>query len=85
MNLTTVLSQPSNIEPHTVNEALTGPKWRQTMNDEFDALIRNGTWKLVPSTSMQNLVGCKWVFHIKRLPDGSIDRYKAILVVKGFH
>ena len=55
------------------------------MNDEFDALIRNGTWKLVPSTSMQNLVGCKWVFHIKRLPDGSIDRYKAILVVKGFH
>lgn len=33
----------------------------------------------------QNLVGCKWVFRIKRQPDGSIDRYKARLVAKGFH
>ena len=55
------------------------------MNDEFDVLVRNGTWELVPSTSMQNLVQCKWVFHIKWLSDGSIDRYKAKLVAKGFH
>ena len=55
------------------------------MNDEFDALVQNRTWELVPSTSKQNLVGCKWVFHIKRLLDGSIDRYKARLVAKGFH
>ncbi|KAL6311825.1 hypothetical protein AAG906_025785 [Vitis piasezkii] len=27
------------------------------MNDEFDAPVRNGTWELIPSTSMQNLVG----------------------------
>ena len=54
------------------------------MNDEFDALVRNGTWELAPFTSMQNLVGCKWVFRIKRLPDGSVDRYKARLVAKGF-
>ena len=55
------------------------------MNDEFDALVHNRTWELVPSTSMQNLVGCKWVFRIKRLPEGSIDRYNARLVAKGFH
>ena len=64
MNLTIVLSQPSDIESHTVNQALTDPKWRQAMNDEFDALVRNGTWELVSSTSMQNLVGCKWVFFV---------------------
>ncbi|RVW39413.1 Retrovirus-related Pol polyprotein from transposon RE1 [Vitis vinifera] len=74
MNLTVVISQPSNIEPHTISQALTDPKWRQAMNDEFDARVRNETWELVPSTSMQNLVGCKWVFGIKRLPDGSTDR-----------
>ncbi|RVW20121.1 Retrovirus-related Pol polyprotein from transposon RE2 [Vitis vinifera] len=48
----------NDIEPHTINQAPTDPKWRQSMNDEFDALVRNGTWELVPSTSMQNLVGC---------------------------
>ncbi|KAL6339321.1 hypothetical protein AAG906_028046 [Vitis piasezkii] len=58
MNLTAVLSQPSDIESHTINQALTDPKWRQTTNDEFDTLVRNGTWELVPSNSMQNLVGC---------------------------
>ena len=52
MNLTVVISQPSNIESHTVNQALTDPKWKQAMNDEFDALVWNGTWELVPSTSM---------------------------------
>ena len=56
---TIVLSQPSDIEPHTVNQALTDPKWRQAMNDEFDALVRNGTWEFVPSISKQNFVGCK--------------------------
>ena len=55
------------------------------MMNLFDALVQNGTWELVPSTSMQSLVKCKWVFRIKRILDGSIDRYKARLVAKGFH
>ena len=85
MNLTIVLSQPLDIESHIVNKALIDPKWRQAMNDEFNALVWNGTWEIVSSTFMQNLVGCKWVFRIKQLLDGSVDRYKARLVVKGFH
>ena len=55
------------------------------MNVEFDALLRNGTWTLVAPSPTMNIVGCKWVFRIKRNADGSIDRYKARLVAKGFH
>lgn len=39
----------------------------------------------MPPAAHQNVIGCKWVFRIKRNPDGSIARYKARLVAKGFH
>jgi hypothetical protein len=55
------------------------------MNLEFDALFRNSTWTLVPPTPDMNIVGCKWVFRLKRKADGSIDSHKARLVAKGFH
>ena len=55
------------------------------MSAKYDARVKNGTWELVPMNSSYNLVGCKWVFHTKRLSNGSVDRYKARLVTKGFH
>ncbi|KAL6337787.1 hypothetical protein AAG906_039745 [Vitis piasezkii] len=36
------------------------------MSEEYDALVRNGTWELVPPEDTTNLVGCKWIFRIKR-------------------
>uniref|UniRef100_A0A2N9ISY4 Reverse transcriptase Ty1/copia-type domain-containing protein n=1 Tax=Fagus sylvatica TaxID=28930 RepID=A0A2N9ISY4_FAGSY len=72
-------------EPSCFTEASKQPQWRSAMNTEFTALLDNGTWSLVPSKPHVNLVGCKWVFRIKRHADGSIERYKARLVAKGFH
>lgn len=55
------------------------------MCDEINALTSNGTYVLVPPKAWQNIVGGKWVFTIKYLPTGEIDRYKARFVAKGFH
>ena len=68
---------PENLEPSNVREAMRFSHWRQAMDEEFDALLRNGTWSLVPRSKTQNVVGCKWLFRIKRNSDGSISRYKA--------
>ena len=54
------------------------------MHTEYNALISNHTWDLIHSVPSHNLVGCKWVFRVKRHPDGSVDRYKVRLVIKGF-
>ena len=55
------------------------------MQEEYDALIWNNTWALVPSRLRQNRVGNKWVFRIKQNPDVSIALYKPCLVAKDFH
>ncbi|CAL1393651.1 unnamed protein product [Linum trigynum] len=51
---------------------------------EYNALLRNNTWLLVPPATDQNLISCKWIFRIKTQPDDSIERYKARLVARGF-
>lgn len=81
-NSTTIQSKP--IEPTTVAQALKDPLWCQAMTDELKALHNQGTWDLVPPDSSQNLIKCRWVFRIKYKPDGTIERYRARLVAKGF-
>jgi hypothetical protein len=59
-------------------------KWKEAMDQEFLALKKNDTWHLVPASQGQNLIDCKWVYKIKHKADGIVDRYKTILVLKGF-
>ena len=85
LNLHTHKPTPQNAAPTSTSQALKDHNYRQAMSEEYDALVRNGTWELVPPDGISNMVGCKWIFRIKRHSDGSIDRFKARLVAKGFH
>ena len=80
----TVISSSSEHEPLTYKDASQHSGWQQAMQDEIRALQSNGTWTLVPYCSLMNVVGSRWVYKIKRQVDGSIDRYKARLVTRGF-
>jgi histone deacetylase 1/2 len=71
-------------EPTTVAAALSDKIWTVAMDSEYQALLHNKTWHLVPRPKGKNIIGCKWVYKIKRKADGTIDRYKARLVAKGF-
>jgi len=55
------------------------------MTKEFQALLANNIWELVPPTLGQKIIGWKWVYKIKYQSNGSIERYKAQLVTQGFH
>jgi len=58
--------------------------WQSAMRSEIAALQANSTWSLVLFEPSMNVVGCCWVYKIKRQVDGAIDRYKARLVARGF-
>ncbi|GJX93416.1 retrovirus-related pol polyprotein from transposon TNT 1-94 [Tanacetum coccineum] len=72
------------IEPTSFTVANNSPEWRQAMKEEYDALMKNGTWSLVPRASNTNVVDGKWVYRLKRDKNGATTRYKARFVTKGF-
>ena len=54
------------------------------MDAEFHSLQKQHTWSLVPLPPHKNIIPCKWVYKLKRHSDGSIARYKARLVARGY-
>uniref|UniRef100_A0AAV1V3K5 Integrase catalytic domain-containing protein n=1 Tax=Peronospora matthiolae TaxID=2874970 RepID=A0AAV1V3K5_9STRA len=58
--------------------------WIRAMKSEIQALTQHDTWTLQDLPSDKRSIGCKWVFRIKRKPNGEIVKFKARLVAKGF-
>lgn len=54
------------------------------MKEEYNSLIKNQTWTLVNRPSGRKPIDCKWIFKTKRNTDGSVHKYKARLVARGF-
>nr|GEW04309.1 ribonuclease H-like domain-containing protein [Tanacetum cinerariifolium] len=63
--------------------ALQNSHWKITMHDEYNALVKNGTWILVPRPVGINLVRSMWLFKHKFHFDGTLSCYKARLVANG--
>jgi len=70
-------------EPCNLQDALSSPCWKQAMDAEFDAFMKNKTWHLVPPQKQKNVIDCKWVYKVKCKADGTIDRYKPVLFQRG--
>ena len=74
-------------DPKTYQEAMSrddADKWTMAMQEEYDALIDNGTWTLTELPKGRKAIRCKWVYKTKLDSNGNLDRYKARLVIKGF-
>ena len=71
-------------EPETFSKATKDLRWVEAMNEEMQALSKNETWDLVPSSNHQKAIGCRWIFKVKHNTNGTVNRYKARLVTKGY-
>ena len=74
-------------DPRTYDEAIKSRDsafWKEAINDEIGSIMENNTWILSDLPPGCKPLGCKWIFKRKMKVDGTIDKFKAILVIQGF-
>lgn len=75
-------------EPKTIRQAFNSTKateWKKAVQSEYDSLMKNETWELCTLPKDRKAITNRWVFKVKHNPDGSVNKYKARLVARGFN
>lgn len=59
-------------------------EWSKSIDEELAAIAKNNVWDVVSLPPGKHTIGSRWVFRVKRHPNGTIERYKTRLCAKGF-
>jgi hypothetical protein len=70
--------------PSSYKEASSQQVWPDAMAKEYSSIMCNDVWEIVPKPEGKYMVGSCWVYKIKQGVDGSVEKFKAIFVAKGF-
>ena len=71
-------------KPSSFEEAVEDPAWVDAMVEEYDSIVRNNAWEIVPRSGGKSVVGSRWIYKVKQDADGSVNKYKEIFVAQGF-
>lgn len=74
-------------DPKTFDEAMRSVDasfWKEAIKSELDSIVSNSTWELTDLPKGSKTIDSKWIFKKKLRPDGTIERFKARLVIRGF-
>jgi hypothetical protein len=72
-------TKPSNFEEATCQQV-----WKDSMEEENQSIMKNDVWDIVLRPKGKSVVTSKWIHKIKHTADGSIEKYKAQFVARGF-
>ena len=71
-------------EPSKYEEATENKYQKDAIIEEYQSIMKNDVWDVVPRPEGKFVVTSKWIYNIKHAADGSIEKYKARFVVRGF-
>ena len=61
-------------EPSSFEEAMEDPAWVDAMVEEYDSIVRNSAWEIVPRSEGKSVVGSRWIYKVKQAADGSVEK-----------
>ena len=71
-------------KPTTYEDKSRHQVWKDAMVEECQSIMKNDVWEIVPGLEGKSVVSSRWLYKIKHGVDGSIEKYKAIFVSRGF-
>ena len=71
-------------KPSTFEEASQHHVWRDAMMDEYHSIMKNDVWEIVPRPKGKSMVTSRWLYKLKHAANGSVEKYKARFVARGF-
>eukprot|EP00253_Pinus_taeda_P023465 PITA_23465 len=72
------------IEPSSFEEDVVDPAWVDAMVEEYDLIVVNSAWEIVPRPEGKLVVGSRWIYKVKKTANGSVEKYKTRFVARGF-
>jgi hypothetical protein len=83
-NYISMVSNIREFEPSTFEEAAGRQVWRDAMMEEYNSIMKNDVWEIVPRHEGKSVVTSRWLYKLKYVVEGSIEKYKARFVARGF-
>jgi hypothetical protein len=83
-NYTALICDLPDEEPTCSEEAIKRKEWADAMTEEYQSIMKNEVWEIVPRSKNKDGVSYRWLFKIKHVANGSIEKYKARFVARGF-
>jgi hypothetical protein len=71
-------------DPSTFEEATGHQVWKDAMVEEYNSIMKNDVWEVVPRPEGKSVVTSRWLYKIKYVVDGNIENFKAQFVALGF-
>ena len=66
-------------EPSSLTDAVKNQVWKDAMTKEYESIMKNDVWDVVPRPQDKTFVTTKWFYKIKHAADGSTEKYKVVL------
>jgi hypothetical protein len=79
-----LMSSINDVEPSSFEEANKLQVWKDAILEEYRSILKNNVWDIVQRPKDKSMVSSKWIYKIKHVSDGSVEKFKARFLARGF-